>query len=82
MQELLGNGVLNAAQFGAGRGGSEDFAYVSQQVPSVMLALAPGEPGKGYAYPQHHPKVLFDETVLPIGAAVFTQAAISYLTEA
>lgn len=83
LQELLGNGVLNAAQFGAGRGGgSEDFAYVSQQVPSVMLALAAGEPSKGYAYPQHHPKVLFDETVLPIGAAVFTQAAISYLTEA
>ena len=27
--------------------GSEDFAYVSQEVPSIMLALAAGQPEKG-----------------------------------
>ena len=32
------------------------FAYVSQEVPSIMLALAAGTPQEGYCYPQHHPK--------------------------
>ena len=38
-----------------GGAGSEDFAYISQNVPSIMLALAAGHPEKGYNYPQHHP---------------------------
>lgn len=84
--ELLGqSGALSAAMLSGSKpsrgGGSEDFAYVSQAVPSVMLALAAGEPDKGFPYPQHHPKVQFDEGVLPIGAAVFTQIAIKYLAE-
>ena len=60
-------------------GGSEDFAYVSQEIPSLMLALAAGEPAKGYGYPQHHPKVTFDESVLPVGASVFAWTAMEYL---
>ena len=72
--------VLNAADLGGMRGGgSEDFAYVSQQVPALMLARAAGEPEKGYAFPQHHPKVRFDESVLPIGAAAFAHAAVEWL---
>lgn len=59
--------------------GSEDFANISHAVPSVMLALAAGEPQKGYAYPAHHPKTRFDESVLPIGAAVYAQAAMDAL---
>ena len=47
----------------------------------LMLALAAGEPAKGYAYPQHHPKVKFDESVLPIGAAVFAYAAMRWLVD-
>ncbi len=57
-------------------GGSEDFAYISQSVPSVMLALAAGEPKKGYEYPLHHAKVRFDEDALPIGAALYAQMCI------
>jgi hippurate hydrolase len=64
-----------------GTAGSEDFAYVSQQVPSIMLALAAGEPKKGYAYPQHHPKVLFDESVLAPGSAVYAYTAMRWLEE-
>ena len=87
LTELLGPyGALNAAAMNPGGkpargGGSEDFAYVSQQVPSLMLALAAGEPSRGYAFPQHHPKVKFDESVLPIGSAVFAYTAIQYLSE-
>lgn len=61
--------------------GSEDFAYVSHQVPSIMLALAAGQPEKGYSYPQHHPKVQFDEEVLPIGSALYAYTAMRYLEE-
>ena len=90
--ELLGErravsvAKLNAAaaasgQKSGGMAGSEDFAYVSQQVPALMLALAAGEPAKGYAYPQHHPKVKFDESVLADGSAVYAYNAMRWLEE-
>lgn len=59
--------------------GSEDFAYISHAVPSVMVAMAAGEIAKGFAFPQHHPKVRFDEHALPIGAAVYAWNAIRFL---
>ena len=61
--------------------GSEDFAYVSQEVPSIMLALASGQPEKGYCYPQHHPMAKFDESVLPGGSAVYAWAALRWLQD-
>ena len=61
--------------------GSEDFAYVTQEVPSIMLALASGQPEKGYQYPQHHPMVKFDESVLPVGSAVYAYTALRWLEE-
>ena len=60
-------------------GGSEDFSYISQEIPSLMLALAAGNSEEGYLYPQHHPKVRFDEKVLSIGSAVLAQSAFSWL---
>jgi len=59
--------------------GSEDFAYVSEKVPSVMLVLSGGSPEEGYPHPQHHPKVNFNEDVLQIGAATYANAAIEWL---
>jgi hippurate hydrolase len=61
--------------------GSEDFAYVSQEVPAIMLALAAGQPEKGYGYPQHHPMVKFDEEVLTDGSAVYAYTALRWLEE-
>ena len=57
-------------------GGSEDFAYISREVPSVMLALAAGEAREGYEYPLHHPKTAFDESVLWRGSAAYAAFAI------
>ena len=82
LKETLGaNMVLNAADLGGNMrgGGSEDFAYISQEVPSLMLALAAGQPEKGYAYPQHHPKVVFDESVLSTGVTAFVSGAFAFL---
>ena len=89
MKELLGPGkAFTQAELLAASGGkamkasgSEDFAYISQQVPSIMLSLAAGNPQEGHGYPQHHPKVTFDEQVLPIGSAVHVWAALRYLEE-
>lgn len=90
LKELLGPSkaftasALNAMS-GEGKApkstGSEDFAYVSQEVPSIMFALAAGTPQEGYCYPQHHPKVKFDEAALSEGCAVYAYTAMRWLTE-
>lgn len=61
--------------------GSEDFAYVSHEIPSIMLAFAAGEPQNGYCYPQHHPMVCFDESVLVPGSCVYAYTAMRWLEE-
>lgn len=82
---LLGpEGLLSAGDFGSagGRGGrtagSEDFSYISRAVPSVMLALAAGEPEKGFDKPLHHPAVRFDESALPYGTAALAHCALEW----
>lgn len=87
LKELLGkNQVYCAEDFvennSGGNGvtaGSEDFAYISQEIPTVMIALAAGEPKDGHLYPIHHPKVTFDEGALVVGSAVYAYAAIKWL---
>lgn len=87
VMELLGAGrtftvaELSANGGASGSAGSEDFAYVSEKVPSIMLALAAGQPEKGYAYPQHHPMVKFDNDALDIGCAVYAYTAMRWLEE-
>lgn len=90
LRELLGPGkAFTAAQLAAMSGsskaskstGSEDFAYVSQEVPSIMFALAAGHPDQGYCFPQHHPKVKFDESVLSEGCAIYAYTAMRWLEE-
>lgn len=75
VRELLG--ADHFMQVGRGSG-SEDFAYVSHEVPSVMLSVGAGNPESGYAYPQHHPQASFDESILPIGAALLAYNAIKW----
>ena len=73
--------VLSAADFPAGSraGGSEDFAYVSQKVPTLMLALAAGSSADGYTHPLHHPTVRLDENAMPFGAAALAHTAMRWL---
>ena len=59
--------------------GSEDFANITHRVPSLMVALAAGRPQDGCAYPAHHPRAVFDEAALPVGAAVYAQLALNAL---
>lgn len=83
LRELLGEErVLLSADLGGDAkksSGSEDFANVSHAAPSLMVALAAGEPSRGYASPAHHPRARFDESVLPVGAAVYACLALKGL---
>lgn len=62
-------------------GASEDFAFVSHKVPSIVVALAAGEPRNGYTYPLHHPKVRFDESALPVGSGILAGFAMDWLNK-
>jgi hippurate hydrolase len=75
----LGNMASNGSSMKSA--GSEDFAYVSHEIPTIMLALSAGNSNDGFSYPQHHPKAVFDENALPIGSAVYAHIAMRWLEE-
>ena len=60
---------------------SEDFATIAQKVPSVFMYLSAGFTDERGAAPAHNPKVLFNEEVLPQGAAWLTHCALRWLEE-
>ena len=82
LTELLGQAVLPLApgQSKVG-GGSEDFAFVSVEVPTIGVFLGAGDAAQGYAYPQHHPKAVFDDAVLCRGTAAYAYFALRWLQE-
>ncbi|MBP1043918.1 amidohydrolase [Vagococcus sp. BWB3-3] len=61
--------------------GSEDFAYVSHEIPSVLLGLAAADSRLSEPYPVHHPKLVLSEDILPYGAAAHVSMALSWLNE-
>lgn len=60
---------------------SEDFAFITEKVPSAFLYLSAGYPDERGAYPAHNPKVRFNEDVCPIGAACLAHCAVRWLEE-
>lgn len=84
LKELLDeNQILDAEKVmpGGQMAGSEDFGYVSEKVPGLFLGISAGNSEEGYEYPQHHPKVMFDESVLPLGASVYAYTAMKWLEQ-
>lgn len=74
--------VLEVADFGMTKvNTSEDFSFVTQEVPSVVVAVGAGNAKEGYQYPLHHPKAEFDVSALPIGAAAYASFALEWLKE-
>ena len=59
--------------------GSEDFAYISRKVPSVMIGLASGKCSNGYIYPLHHPEMRLDTASLPYGSALLSKIASEWI---
>lgn len=73
MQELFGQQVLDMAQINGGKvsGGSEDFAFVSHEVPTIGLYITAGNSKEGYLYGQHNSKVRFADEILYRGSAAY-----------
>ena len=83
LSELLGESNVFAPADSDGSSmsaGSEDFAYIAEKVPSVMLAVAAGCRSDGYEYPLHNPKARFDLEALKIGASAYACVALKYLS--
>lgn len=59
--------------------GSEDFAEIAQAVPAAYFMIGAGPKNQEKCLGQHNPKIEFNEDVLSIGAAIYTQAAIDWL---
>lgn len=73
---------LSKVHPGAHGMGSEDFAEIAQRVPSAYFILGAGVPEKEKRLGQHNPRVVFNEDVLPMGAAIYAKAAMDFLAEA
>jgi amidohydrolase len=53
--------------------GGEDMSFFLQQVPGCYFFLGSANPQKNLAYPHHHPRFDFDETVLQMGVEMFAR---------
>ena len=58
--------------------GSEDFSYITAAVPSGFFAVG-AAPQDYPAYPQHNPKIRFDEGCFPYGVAAYVAGALAWL---
>lgn len=76
--ELLGPAALNEE---TGMSGTEDFTSVAEKVPSVFLMLGAGLAAEGHSCGMHHPGMVMEEEVLPLGAAVYAHFAARYLQD-
>ena len=61
--------------------GSEDFSEVLLNVPGTYINLSFGSKEEGYLYGAHHPKIRLNEDALPVGSAIYAQAALRWLEE-
>ena len=59
--------------------GSEDFGYVSTEVPSIMIGLITGTHGSGFKFPPHHPQAVFNEEYLWKGTLAYAQVALGWI---
>ena len=83
MTDLLGAGAMDMTPLTGGKagGGSEDFAFVSHEVPTVSMFISAGNTKDGYLYGQHHPKVRFDDSILYEGSAAYSYFALRWLSK-
>ena len=78
-QELFGDASVYRLREGGM--GSEDFASYTYELPCAYLLLGAGtaQEDSRYGKPMHNPQVVFNEDILPRGAALHTLTALRYL---
>ena len=81
--ELYGKGVLTLTEMTGQKvmAGSEDFAFITNRVPSVLVMMSLGDYENGCIYPQHHPKAKFEDDILYMGTAAYAHIAVRWLEE-
>lgn len=80
-EELVGS--QRVYRMDKGGMGSEDFASYTYEVPSAYLLLGAGTAAEDsrFGKPMHNPQVVFNEKILPKGAALYAMAALRWLAE-
>lgn len=80
-QQLVGQKAVY--RLDEGGMGSEDFASYTYELPCAYLLLGAGTPNENplYGKPMHNEKVIFNEDVLPLGAALHTWCALNWLAQ-
>lgn len=80
-QELFGKDHVVCLEEGGM--GSEDFASFTYELPCAYVLLGAGSAQENAAYgqPMHNEKVVFNEDILPFGAALEAYSALRYLSE-
>ena len=79
LKEMVGEEGVST--YASGVKGSDDFAYFSEIVPSVMYHVGMGTAEDGYTYSLHNPHVRFDENALPYCCAAFAQITSRWINE-
>ena len=81
VEELVGS--QRVYRMDKGGMGSEDFASYTYEVPSAYLLLGAGTAAEDsrFGKPMHNPQVVFNEKILPEGAALYAMAALRWLAE-
>lgn len=59
--------------------GSEDMAYLMEEIPGCFFFIGSANEEKGLNAPHHHPRFDIDEAVLPRAAGVIAAAAAEFL---
>jgi len=59
--------------------GGEDFALFTGRIPGALMRLGCLNPAKGFIHPLHSSRFDIDESVLPIGVEIISQAVVDYL---
>lgn len=73
MEEVLGKDMVHQIP---PMSGTEDFGYITKEVPGMFVFLGAGKPGNA---PLHNSHMVLDEDVLPLGAALHAYSAVSWL---
>jgi hippurate hydrolase len=81
LRELCGDMAIDMSAVNGGKpgGGSEDFSFVSHQVPTMAIYISAGSQQEGYVYGQHNSKVCFNDAILYRGSAAYAYMAYRWL---
>ncbi len=58
--------------------GGEDMSFFLQEVPGCYFFLGSANLSQNLAYPHHHPRFDFDETVLGVGVEIFARCVEAF----